>query len=531
MLARTAVVLAVVAETTGGPAAAVGQADPVAAVIQTLADSGVHPDLRWPRFAEYQEALRQAYAPGQFAPLWTHGGRPTAQAGEVIAGLATADTKGLDAGDYDAAPLAAEAEHLRATAAPSPDELGDFDVAVTVSLMRFVSDSYAGRVNPHALGYRLDLEPKTIDLAAFTLELVRDPSPAQRLAALDPSLPIYTRLQQALTRYRALAARTDLHAAPNLPKLRPGDSDAGVPALRAWLVAYGDLPTPARPPADARRYDPALAAAVKRFQRRHGLDADGVIGAGTLRALQVPPAQRVRQIELAMERLRWLPPQLPERFVLINIPEFRLRGFEDAGPEPRVDMGVVVGSEGDKTETPVLNADMRYLIFRPFWLVPTSIAKKEIGPKAERDPTYLTRQNMEVVNGRIRQKPGPTNSLGLLKFILPNPFHVYLHDTPSKTLFRRTRRDFSHGCIRVADPPALAEFVLQGQTGWDRQRIEQAMAHGPDNHRVDLQTPIPVYVFYTTVVAEPDGVVDFFDDIYGHDATLDALLAKGHSHS
>ena len=525
MLAR--VTLAVTLSVGAEPLAACGQTDPVAAVIKNVADSGVQPDLRWPRFASHQEAVKQAYAPGQFAPLWMRGGQPTTQADEVIAALATADAKGLDASDYDAAPLAAQAQQLRtAAAAPSADVIGDFDIAVTVSLMRFVSDSYAGRINPHALGYQLDPASKTIDLAEFTLELARDPSPAHRLAALDPPLPVYSRLQNALTEYRALAARSDLQPVPNLPKLRPGEHDSGVPALRAWLVALGDLPATDRPPADARRYDSALAAAAKRFQQRHGLEADGVIGAGTLHALQVPPAQRVRQIELAMERLRWLPAQLPERFVLINIPEFRLRGFDDGGPVPRVDMGVVVGSEADKTETPVLNADMRYLIFRPFWLVPTSIAKKEIGPKAERDPAYLTRQNMEVVNGKIRQKPGPTNSLGLLKFILPNPFHVYLHDTPSKRLFHRTRRDFSHGCIRVADPPALAEFVLQGQSGWDRERIQQAMTSGPDNHRVDLQSPVPVYVLYTTVAAEPDGRIDFFDDIYGHDATLEALLAK-----
>jgi murein L,D-transpeptidase YcbB/YkuD len=397
--------------------------------------------------------------------------------------------------------------------------------------MRFVSDSAVGRVDPHRLGYSLDPEPNKIDLPTLLPELARDADPRQRLADLDPPLPVYARLRQALVQYRAIAARTDLPALPNLPKLRPGGNDPGVPALRARLAVYGDLPAAAPAPAASTHYDAALVKGVKHFQQRHGLEADGIIGASTMRALAVPPAQRVRQIELAMERVRWLPYRFPDRFLVINIPEFRLRGFEDAEPTPRVDMEVVVGSSADRTETPVLQADMRYLIFRPYWLVPQSIAHKEILPKADHDPSYLARQNMEVVNGRLRQRPGPNNSLGLLKFILPNPFHVYLHDTPSKALFRRNRRDFSHGCIRVADPPALAEFVLDGQPGWDRERIEQAMKSGSDNHHVDLQTPVPVYVVYATAVVEPDGQVDFFDDIYGHDATLDTLLTKGNPHA
>ncbi len=528
-VARIALVLlAVLVGGLSAGAPAIGQPDSAPAAIRSLVDAGVHSDLRWPRFPDHQEQVRQAYEPGQFAPLWVRDGRPTAQADEVISSLATADSKGLDAADYDAVRLGERAERLRAADAPTPDEVGRFDVAVTVAVMRFISDSYLGRIDPRALGYGLDAEPKTLDLPALIRELAHDPSAGQRLAVLDPPLPVYARLREALTHYRAIAARTDLPPIPDLPKLRPGDSHHAVPILRAWLVVYGDLPAGTHAPADARHYDAALATAVKHFQHRHGLEPDGVIGKATLRALQVPPAQRVRQIELAMERLRSLPYRFPDRFVLINIPEFRLRGFEDAESAARVDMGVVVGSTAEGTETPVLHADMRYLIFRPYWLVPRSIATKEILPKAEQDPTYLARQNMEIANGRIRQGPGPNNSLGLLKFILPNPFHVYLHDTPSKALFRRSRRDFSHGCIRVADPPALAEFVLNGQAGWTRERIEAAMKKGPNNHRVDLQTPVPVYVLYATVVVEADGQVDFFDDIYSHDATLGALLAKGY---
>jgi murein L,D-transpeptidase YcbB/YkuD len=179
----------------------------------------------------------------------------------------------------------------------------------------------------------------------------------------------------------------------------------------------------------------------------------------------------------------------------------------------------------------VLQADMTYVVFRPYWMVPSSIANRELWPKISNDPGYLDRNNMLVSNGRIRQRPGGKNSLGLLKFIFPNPHHVYLHDTPSKALFGRSRRDFSHGCVRVADPPALAEFVLAGMDGWDRERIDKAMKRGPDDRHVTLSTPIPVYLFYTTVVVDEAGAVHFFDDIYGHDATLQRQLAKGFPYS
>jgi murein L,D-transpeptidase YcbB/YkuD len=173
-------------------------------------------------------------------------------------------------------------------------------------------------------------------------------------------------------------------------------------------------------------------------------------------------------------------------------------------------------------------ADMKYVVFRPYWMVPSSIIRKEIMPKLARDPDYLGRSNMEMRGNRVRQRPGRGNSLGLVKFIFPNPHHVYLHDTPSKGLFTRARRDFSHGCIRVSDPPALAEFVLAENDGWDRARIERAMRSGPDDRHVHLTTPMPVYLLYATAAADDAGQVHFFDDIYGHDASLRTQLAKGY---
>jgi murein L,D-transpeptidase YcbB/YkuD len=271
-----------------------------------------------------------------------------------------------------------------------------------------------------------------------------------------------------------------------------------------------------------------VVAGVRRFQERHGLEPDGVIGAATDRSLGVSPFERVDQIRVAMERLRWLPARPSARFIAVNIPEFRLQAF-DGEDGPRVSIPVVVGSALRRTKTPIMQAAMQYVIFRPIWHVPPTIARKEILPRLARDPEYLARENMEVVRGHIRQRPGPDNALGLVKFMLPNAHDVYLHDTPQKALFQRSRRDFSHGCIRVGDAVALAEFVLAANDGtWDRERILSAMNGNRNNRRIDLRDPIPVYILYTTVGLDDDGRLVFFEDIYGHDAALAQVLAKGY---
>jgi murein L,D-transpeptidase YcbB/YkuD len=222
-----------------------------------------------------------------------------------------------------------------------------------------------------------------------------------------------------------------------------------------------------------------------------------------------------------------LPRQTPDRFLIVNIPEFRLLAFESGQEGPVLSSDVVVGSAARRFETPILHAEMEYIVFRPYWNVPPSIARKELMPKADSDPGYLARNNMETRNGRIRQRPGDDNSLGLVKFVFPNRHHVYLHDTPSKALFDRSRRDFSHGCIRVARPADLAEFLLRGQDSWTKERVVDAMQKGRNNRHVQLETPVPVYLLYATVMVGRNGELRFFEDIYGHDAELRKSLAKG----
>ena len=513
--------------------AAAGRAEDDAsrAAITSLIETGQHPWLARGDFGAEQQALRRAYAASAQAPLWLAGGIPSVQALAVLAVLGDAEAIGLAPLDYDAARLAAEAQRF---AAPDldADTAAQFDVALSVAVMRYAAHASVGRVDPRAAGFLYDIAAKRRDLAQELVALAGSPDPRGRLAALDPPFAAFATLQQALAEYRTLAA-AGLPPVPAFPKLTPGDTHAELPALRDRLIALGDLPADTLPPLDPTRYDDALAAAVIVFQTRHGLAPDAVVGRATLAALMVPPAARVEQIELAMERLRWLPYGWPARYLFVNIPEFRLRGFAAGRDEPVVAMNVVVGESAarGRHRTPALQADMTYIVFRPYWMVPSGIARRELWPKIERDPSYLARNNMLVSDGRIRQRPGRGNSLGLLKFIFPNPHHVYLHDTPSKGLFARSRRDFSHGCIRVADPPALAAFVLAETPGWDRARIERAMQRGPDNRHVTLPTPVPVYLFYSTVAVDAAGEVHFLNDIYGHDATLRALVTKGYPYS
>ena len=500
---------------------------PVVAVIRDIVEAGRQPLLHRPDFSDRQDSTRRLYEAVNFRPLWLRSDKPTSQAAEILRALSEADRRGLSPEDYDAARLREEAARFDSPTPPAAGDAGAFDTALTVCVLRYISDAHLGRVPPRAVGFALELEPRQFDPVAFVSQLPAAEAPAQLLATLDPQFALFGRLTGALAHWRDLAARANFPQVPNLPKLHPGESNAGVRPLREFLRAIGDLPSSARAPKDARVYDPDLVKAVKRFQERQGLGADGVIGEATLSQLQISPAGRVRQIELTLERLRWLPPPEDAAFVVVNLPEFQLRGYYRGNTSPALQLRAVVGSASLRHETPVLHASMQYLVFRPYWDVPPSIAQKEILPDSEHDPAYFSKHHFEFHNGRIRQRPGADNSLGLLKFVFPNPFHVYMHDTPKKGLFAKSRRDFSHGCIRVSDAAALAEFVLRGQGTWDREAIDTAMKSGRNNRHVYLERPVGVYLLYSTVVVDEDGTTHFFEDLYGHDARLDAVLAKG----
>ncbi|HSY58162.1 MAG TPA: L,D-transpeptidase family protein, partial [Terriglobales bacterium] len=475
------------------------------------------------------------------------------QALQAIAILQQADQKGLSAEDYDASRWSARLAKLKPGAAqPSEADAQLFDLELSVCLMRYISDLHIGKVNPKHFDFGLNVETKKYDLPEFVKNNVMEaPDVAAVLAKVEPTYPGYQRAIQALHSYMELAKKEDadsLSLPPVQKTIGPGESYAGLPQMTRLLRLVGDLPADANVPADSTVYQGPLVDAVKSFQVRHGRTADGRIGAQTVADMNVPLDARVRQMQLTLERWRWLPEAYKNAPIIANIPEFRLRAYDDQ-LKLALSMGVVVGKAYNH-DTPVFSDSMEYVVFRPYWNVPYSIARSEFFPKIAKDPNYLAAKGFQVVDSKqnvvtsgavtpevfaqlkagtlfVRQNPGPKNSLGLVKFIFPNSYNVYMHDSPEQQLFSRSRRDFSHGCIRLEKPADLAVFVLQQIPGWDMARVRAAMSTG-SNQQVNLPRPIPVLIIYGTVVVPEDGLVHFYDDIYGHDKELDEVLKKGY---
>jgi murein L,D-transpeptidase YcbB/YkuD len=307
--------------------------------------------------------------------------------------------------------------------------------------------------------------------------------------------------------------------------LKPGDRNPRVAALRARLEASGDLPPAAPAAADRDLFDPPLQDGLRKVQNRHGLDADGTAGKGTLAALAVPAERRVRQIEINLDRWRWLPRDLGERYIVVNIAGFQLDLVE--GGAPALSMRVVAGKPTSRT--PMFSGMMTNIVLNPYWNPPPGIVKKEILPHIARDSGYAEREGFEVVSTgsrvEVRQRPGPKNALGKVKFLFPNRFDVYLHDTPSRSLFSRTVRSFSHGCIRLEKPLELAEYLLKDDPAWTPKRIAAALAKGREQW-VGVPRPLPVHLVYWTAWVGGAGTVQFRDDLYGRDKPLLEILGK-----
>jgi murein L,D-transpeptidase YcbB/YkuD len=495
---------------------------PAAKLVRSLVDGG-------------SADLRNVYAPVGYALLWTRGNRPTAQAQNVIAQFQSASAKGLEPADYSASLWTSRIANLRTDA-----DLARFDVDLTSAVLQYAADLRLGRVNPREVRFDFDLNAKRFYAPSLIAQISSANDVAAVFASLEPKHDDYRRLIGALATYRRIESESINEAPlPVVTKLTKGQTYEALPQMAARLRRLGDLDASAVVTGNV--YDGAIVDAVKHFQSRHGLDADGVIGKTTFAQMNVTASERVQQIEYAIERWRWVP-ETDASTIIVNIPEFQLRA-RNAETGEELTMRVVVGKAAGH-KTPVFDGDVKHVVFRPYWSVPPSIQRGEIAPKLERDASYLARNNYEVVDdsGRavavdaetirrvrngslsVRQKPGTSNALGLVKFLFPNDNNVYLHSTPQQALFSRTRRDFSHGCIRVEDPVALADWVLRGQQQWSKEKIEATMGGKRDDVYVKIQRPIEVVITYATAVARENGDVNFYQDIYGHDVQLARVL-------
>jgi len=439
------------------------------------------------RGAELWKVLQAFYGDRDYRPAWVQGDGLTPGAEALLRAIAGAGREGLSPDRYDPRMLG-----------------GPLDVAVTYAFLRYASDLVAGLVDPRGAASLWRVNTRTFDAAALLEEAVRGDAPVGILETVRPAHPQYAALADALVRYRRIAASGGWPMLPAGTTMKPGRRTARAAALRARLQASGDT--------------------LKGFQQRHGLRAHGVVDRATLDALNVPVEDRIRQIELNLERWRWQGWEPGGRTILVNVPTFRLHAYEDG--HEALAMRVVTGT-GD-SQTPVFAEAMTHVVFSPHWDVPANILETEVLPAIRRDPGYLARMNMEMVRSRsggvsVRQRPGPWNALGRVKFLFPNPFNVYLHGTPEGGLFARPRRAVSHGCVRLEKPEALARFALKGAAGWDDRRIARAMRSGREQ-LVALEAPVPLRIAYFTTWVDADGTVLFAPDVYRHDVAQGTLL-------
>lgn len=518
------------------------------AELHSILDGKRLADLRWPNFSNFKGCVAEVYADTGYGLVWLEHSRPTREALGMVHALENAEEKGLVASDYDGPRWAGRLELFEHPGSPTESMLVRFDVALTISAMRYLYDLRFGRLDPRTFHSGFDVKRKEYNLARFLLDRIAHHGDVQpSVAEIEPPYPAYHRTLRTLAIYRKLASEYKGKPLP-VPKksVKLGDSYAALPQLAELLRLVGDLPSGARIP-EGSVYEEPLVGAVKRFQVRHGLDPDGRIGRKTFQALNTPLRRRVVQLELTLERWRWLPHQFDQPPIIVNIPEFRLHAINAKHHEAFRSKVVLGKAYGHKT--PVFATQMDSVIFRPYWNVPYSIQRKELVPDLRKNMGYLLKHNYQVVDdGRqvvsqgavnasllgeirrgtvhVRQRPGPKNALGLIKFDMPNRYNVYMHDTPVTSLFAKSRRDFSHGCIRVEKPLELAVWVLRHNPGWTEERIREAM-NGAKTFREKLARPIPVLIVYGTALVHEDGENYFFEDVYGLDADLEKALAAG----
>jgi len=482
--------------------------------------------------------LPALYEKQDYRPLWNR----SIAIVQLLEAVAASDKDGLDPADYN--PDALKALLVRRVDHPDdPGLAADLDLLLTDSLIRLVYHLRFGKVDPEALDPDWNMNRFVANPGDVlqTAEAIRTGSVDRLILSLRPAAPAYGRLRNALATYRKYRLRGGWAPGPAGPTLGRGMSDPRVVPLRARLVMTGDMPA-ADP--DSPRFDAALEAGVKHFQQRHGLAADGRVGKHTLAALNVPVTERINQIRANLERARWVLHDLPDTFLLVDIAGFRVSYIRDG--KTLLDTRAQVGKP--YRETPVFRGTLTYMQVNPTWTVPPTILEKDILPAVRRDPGYLERRNMHVIDydGNvidsaaidwsryrgpgfpylIRQGPGPKNALGRIKFMFPNKHMVYLHDTPNKRLFGRAQRAFSSGCIRIQEPYDLAGLLVAGDPGWNREKIIRAV-DSLQTRTIHLKQPVTIILLYRTVSVDTDGSVLFKRDIYERDPAIVAGLAAG----
>jgi L,D-transpeptidase YcbB len=522
---------------------------PDAPALHGIVDSGRNADLRWSDFTPYKTEVATLYETNGYSLLWVQNGRVRAQGLAVIELLQNANAKGLDPEDYDGSRW--QGRLLKLGQKPSEQDLVSFDTALTVSTMRYMRAIHCGRVNPEEFKFQLDVEGHQLPLAEFIQTHVLNASDAAaEIQNLEPPFSGYRKLLALLPVYEGYANQDDGEQLATITKtVRPGQPYAGVVRLGRFLQTIGDIPASAQLNPNATIYDGALVEGVKHYQDRHGETPTGNLDARTINELNTPPAARIRQIKLTLERWRWLPHSFPQPPVVVNLPEYRVRAMNPDGTVAFYKNVIIGKAYGHKS--PIFEKEIQYVVFRPYWDVTPSIQRNEIVPHIEKDPNYIAKHNFEVVTPKgelvtdnqvspevlegirslhlmVRQKPGETNSLGLVKIIFPNPENVYLHGTDAPELFSQDVRDFSHGCVRVEKPADLVAWVLRNNPGWDLERVQATMNGQKNNLQVNLLTRIPVLIVYGTATVNEENQIRFFDDIYGYDGELEKALAAEH---
>jgi L,D-transpeptidase YcbB len=520
--------------------------------LHAIVDSGRNADLRWPDFVPYKAEVAKLYESNGYSLLWVENGRVRPQGRAVIALLQNADAKGLDPEDYDGSRWQSRLAKLDQKL--SEQELASFDTALTVSAMRYIRAIHCGRTNPKEFKFQLDMGGEPLPLAEFIqTKVVNAADPAAEIQKLEPPFLGYRKLLALLPVYEGYAHEAEGEKFPTVTKtVRPGQPYAGVVRLGRFLQIIGDIPASVQLDPNATTYQGAVVEGLKHYQDRHGEAPTGNLDTRTINELNTPPAARIRQIKLTLERWRWLPHSFSQPPVVVNLPEYRARAMNPDGTVAFYKNVIIGKAYGHKS--PIFEKEIQYVVFRPYWDVTPSIQRNEIVPHIEKDPNYISKHSFEVVTPQgevvtdnqvspevlegikslhlmVRQKPGETNSLGLVKIIFPNPDNVYLHGTDAPGLFSQDIRDFSHGCIRVENPADLVAWVLRNNPGWDLERVKATMNGEKNNLQVNLVTRIPVLIVYGTATVNEENQIRFFDDIYGYDAELDKALAAGYPYA